>query len=61
MNLRKEWNKLDKILSEYEYKKYIICKNSNYTESKKIKRMFKKYSQLTKIYESNSTNHRPTT
>lgn len=49
MNIRKEWNRLHKIVFDYEYKFYVTHKNSKYKMSKKMKRTIKKYMQVSKI------------
>lgn len=46
MNIRKECNRLHKLVSDYETKFYITHKNSSYNLSKKNARMIKKYCQL---------------
>lgn len=55
MNIRKEYNRLHNLVFDYEYKFYITHKNSNYNLSKKMKRILKKYMQLSnmisKIYD----------
>ena len=56
MNIRKEWNRLHNIIFNYEYKFYVTHLSiSNYKMSKKMKRIIKKYMQLSnmisKIYD----------
>jgi hypothetical protein len=56
MNVRKECNRLDKLVLNYEYKLYVTHCGSSYKLSKKMKRIFKKYNQLWKLRDKFLTN-----